>query len=127
MHGGDASVGTSKSGGKCLAPWQNVYTAQWTGLKGPSRDAVSVAELAERGDFTVSSYDLRTGQVKAKTPRARKSGVKDLVRIVTDRDSFDLSSDHPVYLDLPKQVVIWSQDRPGIGKPLSVLEVHGWS
>lgn len=105
MRGADASAGTIKSGGKCLAPWQNVYTAEW--------GAVPVSELAERGDFTVLSYDPPAGRVKAKTARAWKSGVKDLVRIVTDKGSFDLSVDHPVYLADLETVVPASELQAG--------------
>jgi ribonucleotide reductase alpha subunit len=105
MRGADASAGTIKSGGKCLAPWQNVYTAEW--------GAVPVSELAERGDFTVLSYDPPAGRVKAKTARAWKSGVKDLVRIITDKGSFDLSVDHPVYLADLETVVPASELQAG--------------
>ena len=89
MKGYDAFAGVIKSGGKCLAPHQRVYTS-----KGPMR----VDELAAVGTFTCLSYDPATGRFMEKRARAWASGAKEVVRIVTDKGAFDLSTDHPVRL-----------------------------
>lgn len=89
MRADDAWAGTIKSGGKCLAPWQKVYTAT-----GP----VAVSELAELEEFITLSYDPPAGRFKAKRARAWKAEVKQLVEIVTDKGRFYLSDDHPVKL-----------------------------
>ncbi|MBY0513326.1 MAG: HNH endonuclease [Gemmataceae bacterium] len=87
---GDRAAGAIKSGGTCLAPEVLVYTA-----RGP----IPVEELAETGqDFVCLSYDPPASRYKAKTARAWKSGRKMVVRITTDKGSFDLSHDHPVRL-----------------------------
>jgi ribonucleoside-diphosphate reductase alpha chain len=91
MRGADASAGTIKSGGKCIAPWTKVYTAE----KGP----VEVQELAKSGqDFITVSYNPLLGRVQACTARAWQSGHKKLVKVVTDKGEFTMSSDHPVLL-----------------------------
>lgn len=90
MKGFDSFAGIIKSGGKCLAPDQRVYTSQ-----GP----IAVKELADKGDdFVVLSYDPPSGRYKAKTARAWKSGKKKVLRVHTDKGYFDLSADHPVKL-----------------------------
>jgi ribonucleoside-diphosphate reductase alpha chain len=87
---GDRAAGAIKSGGTCLAPTTLVYTA-----RGP----VMVKELAEDGgDFVCLSYDPPAGRYKAKTARAWHAGTKKVVRVSTDKGSFDLSFDHPVRL-----------------------------
>jgi len=79
-----------KSGGKCLAPYQRVYTA---------KGAIPVKDLAESNEeFIVLSYDPPAGRYKAKWARAWKSGKKQVVRITTDKGVFDMSDDHPVRL-----------------------------
>ena len=91
MRGADASAGSIKSGGACLAPWTLVYTTE----EGP----VEVQKLAERGrDFTTVSYNPILGRMQATTARAWLSGRKRLVKLVTDKGEFTLSSDHPVML-----------------------------
>ena len=56
----DAIASVVKSGGKCLAPNQGVYTA--AGVR-------TVQELAESGgDFIVLSYSKRLGRVAARPP-----------------------------------------------------------
>ncbi len=90
MRGADASAGTIKSGGACLAPWTEVYTAA-----GP----VAVSELARSGtDFVTVSYNPVLGRVQASTARAWLSGRKQLVTLVTDKGRFSMSADHPVML-----------------------------
>jgi ribonucleoside-diphosphate reductase alpha chain len=87
---GDRAAGAIKSGGTCLAPYTLVYTAQ-----GPKM----VKELADSGkDFVCLSYDPPAGRYMAKTARAWLAGRKKVVRITTDKGSFDLSFDHPVRL-----------------------------
>ena len=87
---GDRAAGAIKSGGTCLAPETLVYTAD-----GP----VPVKQLADDGgDFVCLSYDPPAGRYKAKTARAWLAGRKRVVRIQTDKASFDLSFDHPVRL-----------------------------
>ena len=86
----DQVANTVKSGGKCLAPYQRVWTE-----KGPK----PVKELAELGqDFVVLSYDPPAGRVKAKWARAWHSGQKRVVRVETDKGNFDVSFDHPFRL-----------------------------
>jgi len=85
----DATGGTIKSGGKCLAPHQKVYTAEY----GP----IEVEKLDEK-EFTVLSYHPPEDRVKAKRAQAWKSGVKQVVRIVTDKGRFETSFDHPFRL-----------------------------
>ncbi|WP_420455281.1 LAGLIDADG family homing endonuclease [Rubrivirga sp.] len=88
----DATGGTIKSGGKCLAPSTKVYT---------ERGPVAVEELAGReGEwpFLALSYDPPAGRMKVKRARAWQSGVKEVVRVHTDKGHFDLSFDHPVKL-----------------------------
>src|SRR5438552_8763265 len=86
----DRAAAAIKSGGTCLAPHTLVYTA-----RGP----IPVKELAESGeDFVVLSYDPPAGRYKAKTARAWHAGLKQVVRITTDRGWFDLTYDHPVRL-----------------------------
>lgn len=83
----DRIAATIKSGGKCLAPDQPVYTAG--GVK-------TAGELAESGAaFQVLSYSKRLGRVAVKRANAWKSGVKDIVEVVTDKGRFKVSSDHP--------------------------------
>ena len=86
----DQVANVVKSGGKCLAPYQRVWTE-----KGPK----PVKELAELGqDFVVLSYDPPAGRVKAKWARAWHSGQKQVVRVETDKGNFDVSFDHPFRL-----------------------------
>jgi len=91
MRGADASAGTIKSGGACIAPWSQVYTTE----RGP----VAVSELAANGeDFTTLSYNPILGRVQATRARAWLSGHKQLVHLVTDKGEFTMSADHPVML-----------------------------
>ncbi len=90
MKGLDAFAGVIKSGGKCLAPHQKIYTNL-----GPK----PVQELAESGlSFVVLSYDPPSGRYKAKEATAWKSGEKEVVRVLTDKGQFDVSFDHPFRL-----------------------------
>ncbi|HEX8464317.1 MAG TPA: HNH endonuclease, partial [Abditibacterium sp.] len=89
MRGWDSFAGAIKSGGTCLAPYQRVYTEQ-----GP----VAVEELARRDEFITLSFDPPANRFKAKRARAWLAGQKRVVRIATDKGSFDLSFDHPVKL-----------------------------
>lgn len=88
-RGTDTWAGTIKSGGKCLAPYQKVYTEQ-----GP----VAVSELAKRPSFIVISFDPPSKRFKAKRAQAWQSGEKQVLRVKTDKGSFDLSADHPLRL-----------------------------
>ena len=85
--GWDKMAGAIKSGGKCLAPWQQVYTEN-----GP----VEVRELANRGNFVGLSYDPMAGRIMAKRGQAWMAGIKEVVEIITDKGTFALSTDHPV-------------------------------
>jgi len=86
----DAVAGTVKSGGRCLAGNQLVWTVN--GLR-------SVKELAESGvSFTCLSYDPPTKQIKVKPARARADGTKTVVRVTTDKGHFELSADHSMRL-----------------------------
>ena len=85
--GWDKTAGAIKSGGKCLAPWQQVYTEN-----GP----VEVRELANKGNFVGLSYDPMAGRIMAKRGQAWMAGIKEVVEIITDKGTFALSTDHPV-------------------------------
>ena len=86
----DQVANVVKSGGKCLAPYQRVWTES-----GPK----SAKELADSGnDFITLSYDPPSDRLKAKWARAWKSGQKRVVRVETDKGSFDTSFDHPFRL-----------------------------
>lgn len=86
----DRAAGVIKSGGTCLAPNQRVYT---------ERGPIAVCELASRPDgFICLSYDPPAGRFKTKRARAWLAGEKNLVRIVTDKGSFEVSDDHPVMM-----------------------------
>ncbi len=85
---GDASGGSIKSGGTCLAPHTKVYTQN-----GP----VGVKELAERNQsFICISYDPPARRFKAKWAKAWLAGSKVVVRVTTDKGEFELSYDHPM-------------------------------
>lgn len=106
MRGADASAGTIKSGGACLAPWTKVYTTE----NGP----VSVEELAETNkDFTTVAYNPLLGRVQAVKARAWESGRKQLMRLETDKGIFTLSKDHPVLL-MDGQYVTLENLQPGM-------------
>ena len=86
----DQVANVVKSGGKCLAPDQLVYT---------HRGPVQVQELAhEQRDFVTLSYDPPAGRIKAKWARAFEAGTKVVLAIKTDKGEFHLSEDHPVKL-----------------------------
>lgn len=106
MRGADASAGTIKSGGACLAPWTLVYTAE----QGP----ITVKELAEKGeDFISLSYNPILGRYQACQARAWESGRKQLMRLTTDKGVFTLSKDHPVLL-MDGQYVALENLKPGM-------------
>jgi ribonucleotide reductase alpha subunit len=86
----DAASGYIKSGGKCLAPDQMVYTHL-----GPRR----VDELADAcfDSFLCLSYHPPSRSYVAKPAKAWLSGHKKrLVEVVTTRGTFKVSSDHPM-------------------------------
>lgn len=86
----DQVANVVKSGGKCLAPHQRVWTE-----KGPQ----PVKTLAESNeDFVVLSFDPPANRLKAKWARAWKSGQKRVVRVETDKGHFEVSHDHPFRL-----------------------------
>ncbi len=86
----DTVAGIVKSGGKCLALDQPVFTD--SGVK-------TAGELADSGnDFIVLSYSKRLGRVAAKKASAWRSGHKVVVEVVTDKGKFRVSSDHPFML-----------------------------
>jgi ribonucleoside-diphosphate reductase alpha chain len=89
MRGADANAGTIKSGGRCLAPDQCVYTES-----GPVR----VDQLAKQDQFICVSYDPPAKRYKLKRAQAWQSGQKNLLEIKTDKGVFKLSPDHPVKL-----------------------------
>jgi len=102
MKGLDASAGSIKSGGSCLAPWTRVYT---------ERGPVAVSDLVGK-DFIALSYDPPAGRFKAKRAQAWHAGTKRVVRLTTDKGQFDLSYDHPVRL-ADGRYVPCEQIRPG--------------
>jgi ribonucleotide reductase alpha subunit/intein/homing endonuclease len=91
---GDRSAGAIKSGGTCLAANQRVYTSN-----GP----VPVIDLVGK-DFITLSYDPPAGRFKAKNARAWRSGTKEVLRITTDKGTFELSHDHPIKLSTGEYV-----------------------
>ena len=102
---GDRAAGAIKSGGTCLAPETLVYTAA-----GP----IAVKQLAdEGGDFICLSYDPPAGRYMAKTARAWHAGRKRVVRVQTDKASFDLTFDHPVRMS-NHSVMRAGQLQPGL-------------
>ena len=112
----DAVASVVKSGGKCLAPTQGVYTAG--GVR-------TVQELAEAGqDFVVLSYSKRLGRVAAKKAQAFRSGRKEVVALITDKGEFHLSVDHPVMLKTGEMVPIHSLRR-GLSLMATSTYAHG--
>ena len=96
MRGLDQYAMAMKSGGSCLAPYQKVYTSS-----GP----ISVKELADsRSEFVVLSWDPPANRYKAKKATAWHAGTKEVIRINTDKGSFDFSIDHPFKLSTGKFV-----------------------
>lgn len=86
----DRFAGAIKSGGTCLAPHTRVFTES-----GPTQ----VKELAESGrSFVCLSYDPPAGRYKAKKARAWLTGRKTVVRVTTDKATFDVTYDHPMKL-----------------------------
>ena len=84
--GWDRMAGAIKSGGRCLAPWQKIYTET-----GP----MPVSQLAEKGGhFVCLSYDAMAGRIMAKPAQAWMEGIKNVVEIITDKGTFALSDDH---------------------------------
>ena len=80
----------SYKGGQCLTFDQRVYT---------SVGAKKAGELALSGEeFVILSYSRRLGRVAAKKAYATYSGVKECVRVTTDKGVFELSCDHPMML-----------------------------
>ncbi len=112
----DAVASVVKSGGKCLAPNQTVFTA--SGLR-------TVQELAEAGrDFVILSYSKRLGRVAAKMAQAFRSGRKEVVALVTDKGEFHLSADHPMMLKTGEMVPIHSLRR-GMSLMATSTYAHG--
>lgn len=92
----DTIGGIIKSGGKCLAYEQPVYTE--SGIR-------TAGELAKSDSyFVVLSWSNRLGRVSAKTARAWFSGVKHAVEVVTDKGTFKVSIDHPFMLSTGESV-----------------------
>jgi len=92
----DRSADSVKSGGTCLPGYQHVYTE-----KGP----IPVEELVDNQDgFIVISYDPPAKRYKAKRASAWLAGEKEVVRVTTDKGSFDMSFDHTVRLSNAKAV-----------------------
>ena len=90
MKPADANAGVIRSGGKCLAFEQPVFTAA-----GP-RTAIELTRSNRL--FTVLSFSKRLGRVAAKRARAWLSGEKEMVRVFTDKGEFVVSKDHPFML-----------------------------
>lgn len=103
MRGADANAGTIKSGGRCLAPDQYVYTES-----GPVR----VDELAKRDGFVLVSYHPPEQRYKLKKAQAWMSGRKKLLEIKTDKGRFRLSPDHPVKLS-DQSTILAGELKPG--------------
>ena len=80
--------GTIKSGGKCLAPYQTVWTT------GGIKTVKALAE--EKKAFYILSFDKRIGEVKIKLAQAWQSDYKEVWSLKTDKGEFHLSYDHPV-------------------------------
>lgn len=81
---------TVKSGGKCLAPFQKVYSTQ---------GIFEVQNLAKTGEvFNTVVFDREQNQKKIRKAIAYKSGRKVIYKIKTNRGEFFLSKDHPVVL-----------------------------
>lgn len=90
MRGADASAGTIKSGGACLAPWTQVYTGN-----GP----IEVEQLANANEeFLTFGWNATIGKIQANKSRAFLSGQKQLFRITTDKGVYAMSADHPVLM-----------------------------
>jgi ribonucleoside-diphosphate reductase alpha chain len=99
---GDRAAGSIKSGGTCLTGDTPVMTEK--GLK-PVKNLVGK-------DFLVFSLNMQTGQVVPKWAVAFESGVKECVRVTTDKGVFEVSYDHP-WLTKTNQYVAASTLRPG--------------
>ncbi len=84
----DAVADTTKSGGRCLAPDQLVWTAN---------GVFKVKEL-EGKKFVCISYDFEKGGESLKWATVHKGGRKVVCRIETNLGDFLLSDDHPVML-----------------------------
>jgi ribonucleotide reductase alpha subunit len=91
---GDRAAGAIKSGGTCLAPHTWLYTE-----KGP-RKAIDLVDK----QFIVLSYHPPSRRYKAKRAEAFVSGRKRVVRVTTDKGSFDVSYDHPFRLSTGEYV-----------------------
>ena len=86
----DSMAGAIKSGGTCLAPYTPLFT---------DKGIVKVKDLADSGEkFICLSYSPNINRYSAKFARAWKSGYKRVVRIITDKGSFDVTYDHPIKL-----------------------------
>jgi hypothetical protein len=77
-------------GGRCLAAGQQI---------GTSRGAVAAHELAKGDGFEALCFDPKAQRYVARPARARAAGRKQLVRLHTDKGSFELTSDQPVVLE----------------------------
>jgi ribonucleoside-diphosphate reductase alpha chain len=90
MKGFDSFAGVVKSGGRCLAPWQKVYTTE-----GP----IEVSKL-ENKEFYVLSFDPPSNRYKVKKAHAWKQDVKkEVLKLSTDKGCFFPTSDHPIKLN----------------------------
>ncbi len=75
--------------GHGLAAAQRVCTA---------KGAVSAEELARGGGFEAICYDPRTRRYVIRPATASAAGRKAVIRLHTDKGSFDLTADQPVIL-----------------------------
>jgi ribonucleoside-diphosphate reductase alpha chain len=119
--GWDRMAGAIKSGGKCLAPWQQIYTAE-----GPQ----TVESLAKKGHFVCLSFDPMENRIMAKPGQAWMAEMKEVVEIITDKGNFALSADHPVRT-ADHQIVEAGKLKPGtrlhagtIDESVGYLRVH---
>lgn len=86
----DQIAGTIKSGGKCLSARQPIWTTN-----GPK----TAKELAEsKQDFIGLSFDPPSGQIKLKTGRVWATESKIVVKVTTNKGTFEPSFDHPMRL-----------------------------
>lgn len=81
---------TVRSGGKCLASYQPLFTN--LGIK-------TVKELSDLNkEFIIISHDNNAGRMFAKKARAFHNGFKPIWILKTDKGEFHLSPDHPFKL-----------------------------
>lgn len=90
MEGLDSFAGVIKSGGKCLAPWQKVYT---------DRGPIPVSELEDK-DFVVYSFDIESAKFVSKNAKCWKQDIQKFICFVyTEKGKYCVSVDHPFWVN----------------------------